>query len=215
MLKRLARIHPATVISCVALFVALSGASYAAVKLPKNSVGDKQLKKNAVTGKKVKDGSLTGSDIKLSSLGTVPNATHAGAADSAESAKTLSGGVSVKRVHVVQPYDTAETEIYNNGGLTLTAACSSSGQATLYAGTTVDHSLIHYNYGDGEYEYDNMNVGSTTDIYGGTGGDSLVGQIVYATAANTVTLNFASEVDSDILGTTGNVCAFTATAVKS
>jgi hypothetical protein len=35
---------PATVIACIALAVALSGTSYAALVLPANSVGSKQLK---------------------------------------------------------------------------------------------------------------------------------------------------------------------------
>ncbi|HET9869773.1 MAG TPA: hypothetical protein VFR02_04685, partial [bacterium] len=39
------------------------GASYAAIKVPKNSVGTKQLKANAVTGAKVKNGSLTTGDF--------------------------------------------------------------------------------------------------------------------------------------------------------
>ena len=56
-------ITPSLLISCIALFVALGGASYAAVKLPKNSVGNPQLKKGAVTGAKVKDGSLSSSDF--------------------------------------------------------------------------------------------------------------------------------------------------------
>src|SRR4051794_23184996 len=79
----------ANVISVIALFVALGGASYAAVTLPKNSVGPKQIKKravrnkhinksavsaskiraNAVSGDKVADGSLTGSDVGDGSLG--------------------------------------------------------------------------------------------------------------------------------------------------
>jgi hypothetical protein len=60
------------------------GTTYAAVKLPKNSVSAKQLKKNsvtgpkikkdAVTGAKVKNQSLTGDDINLAKLGTVPSA---------------------------------------------------------------------------------------------------------------------------------------------
>jgi len=43
----------ALVIACIALFVALGGASYAAVNLPKNSVGAKQIKKNAVKTNKL------------------------------------------------------------------------------------------------------------------------------------------------------------------
>jgi hypothetical protein len=66
------------VVSVFALIVALGGTSYAALSLPKNSVGSKQLKKNAVTNSdvknsaitsaKVKNGSLTGSDVKDHSL---------------------------------------------------------------------------------------------------------------------------------------------------
>ena len=52
-------LNPSLVISVIALFVALGGASYAAINLPKNSVGTKQLKAKSVTGAKVKDKSLT------------------------------------------------------------------------------------------------------------------------------------------------------------
>ena len=54
--------------------------------LPKNSVGTKQIKKNAVNGFKVKNNSLTGADIRASTLGTVPEATHAASADMAGNA---------------------------------------------------------------------------------------------------------------------------------
>ncbi len=62
------RLTYANVVASMALFVALGGVSYAAVKLPKNSVGVTQIKKNAVTGSKVKDSSLTGADVKNRSL---------------------------------------------------------------------------------------------------------------------------------------------------
>ena len=91
-----ARPSPAMVVACIALTVALGGTSYAAITLPKNSVGTKQLKKNAVTGLKVKanaitspkvaSNSLTGSDINEASLGTVPSATNAITATTAGSA---------------------------------------------------------------------------------------------------------------------------------
>jgi hypothetical protein len=58
----------ANVVACIALFVALGGASYAAFKLPKNSVGTKQLKKNAVTSAKVRNGSLLAQDFKAGQL---------------------------------------------------------------------------------------------------------------------------------------------------
>jgi hypothetical protein len=53
-------------VALLALFVALGGSSYAAFKLPKNSVGAMQLRKNAVTSSKVKAGSLLASDLKSS-----------------------------------------------------------------------------------------------------------------------------------------------------
>jgi hypothetical protein len=57
-----------TIAAYLALFIALGGVSYAAVKLPRNSVGGAQIKKNAVSSAKVKNGSLTKSDFKASSL---------------------------------------------------------------------------------------------------------------------------------------------------
>jgi hypothetical protein len=43
----------ANVMSVIAVFIALGGTGYAALKLPKNSVGAKQLKKNSVTPPKI------------------------------------------------------------------------------------------------------------------------------------------------------------------
>ena len=74
---------PAMVVACVALVVALGGTSYAATRLPANSVGTKQLKRGSVTGVKVKRDSLTGAQINESRLGTVPTATQAASATSA------------------------------------------------------------------------------------------------------------------------------------
>jgi hypothetical protein len=61
-----------TVAAYLALFIALGGTSYAAVKLPKNSVGSGQIKKNAVSSSKVKNGSLTKSDFRASDLPVGP-----------------------------------------------------------------------------------------------------------------------------------------------
>jgi hypothetical protein len=82
---------PAMIVACIALLIALGGTSYAAIKLPKNSVGTKQLKKNAVTSPKVKDNSITGADVLESSLGIVPSATNATTATTAGDASTLNG----------------------------------------------------------------------------------------------------------------------------
>src|SRR5215217_2250603 len=57
-----------SVVSVLALFVALGGTSYAAVKLPKNSVGSSQIKVNGVQSSDVKNGSLRGIDFRPGDL---------------------------------------------------------------------------------------------------------------------------------------------------
>ena len=56
------------VMATLGVFIALGGASYAAVALPANSVGTKTLKKSAVTSAKVKDGSLRRGDFASGTL---------------------------------------------------------------------------------------------------------------------------------------------------
>src|SRR5262249_40640952 len=92
--SRIQRPSPALVISIVALVFAVVGTGYAAIRLPRNSVGNgqlrrnsvgaRQIRRNAVNGAKVRNRSLTGRDINLRRLGTVPsagNAVHATSAD--------------------------------------------------------------------------------------------------------------------------------------
>src|SRR5256885_8007538 len=68
MLKRLAHHLARNAIAWLALFVALGGASYAAIKLPANSVGSRQIKRNAVTSSKIKRNAVTSSRVKDRSL---------------------------------------------------------------------------------------------------------------------------------------------------
>ena len=85
MLRWIPRPSHATVIAYMALFVALSGVSYAAIKIPANAiketqiaadavgaaelkrgaVGAAELKRGAVSGEKIKDGSLRKEDLQL------------------------------------------------------------------------------------------------------------------------------------------------------
>src|SRR5689334_13933817 len=62
----------ALVISIIALAFAIGGTSYAALKLPTNSVGTRQIKKNAVTSAKVKDLSLKRQDFAVGALPVGP-----------------------------------------------------------------------------------------------------------------------------------------------
>jgi hypothetical protein len=57
------RPSPAAVVALIALFVAMGGTGYAALRVPRASVGTKQLKANAVTSPKVKDGTLLRTDV--------------------------------------------------------------------------------------------------------------------------------------------------------
>lgn len=130
---------PAMVVACIALAVALGGTSYAAIKLPRNSVGTKQLQKNAVVAAKlsarsvgpqklqnnavttrtVKDNQLTGAKVVESSLAKVPSAV---AADKAADATTV-GGYEVKRfASTVAPNGPGATVLSLNG-LAITMTC--------------------------------------------------------------------------------------------
>jgi hypothetical protein len=62
------RPSPALVIACIALTIALGGTSYAAITLPRNSVGTAQLKTNAVNSAKVKNRSLRAIDFRRGQL---------------------------------------------------------------------------------------------------------------------------------------------------
>ena len=66
------RPSPALVVACLALAVALGGTGYAAVTLPKNSVGTPQLRKGAVTGAKVKARTLGATHFKRGQLPSGP-----------------------------------------------------------------------------------------------------------------------------------------------
>jgi hypothetical protein len=92
MRRKLSRPSPAMVVALIALFVALGGSGYAAVKFnPKviknNSVPGKKLKNNSLPGSKLvnnslpgsklRNNSVTGLKINESTLLTVPSATNA------------------------------------------------------------------------------------------------------------------------------------------
>ena len=66
------RPSPAMVVACLALTIALGGTGYAAVTLPKNSVGAKQIKPNSVNSSKVKNQSLRVEDFATGQLPAGP-----------------------------------------------------------------------------------------------------------------------------------------------
>lgn len=59
-------------VAYLALFIALGGTSYAAVRIPDGSVGTAQLRAGAVTGAKVRRGSLTAATLAAGTLPPAP-----------------------------------------------------------------------------------------------------------------------------------------------
>ncbi len=57
-----------TVVAYLALFVALGGTGYAAVNLPKNSVGAAQIKTGAVTSKEIRNSAVRSRDVRNGAL---------------------------------------------------------------------------------------------------------------------------------------------------
>lgn len=83
MTKRLLSHRPTAslAIACLALFVAMGGVGYAAVK-----INGKDIQNRTVSGKKMKKNTLGGTVIKESSLGAVPKAKNADNAGNAQNA---------------------------------------------------------------------------------------------------------------------------------
>jgi hypothetical protein len=84
---------PALVIACLALFVALGGTVLAATKIDGKTIKVKslpgnRLKVGSVPGNRIAPRSLLGSQIRVDTLGEVPDAAHAGSADTARHAQT-------------------------------------------------------------------------------------------------------------------------------
>jgi hypothetical protein len=146
---------PAMVVACLALAVALGGTSYAAIKLPRNSIGNAQmrnnavgakelqknavvatklsarsvgpqkLQNNAVTTRTVKDNQLTGAKILESSLEKVP---------SSVASDTVGGYVVRRFASTVAPNGPAAS-VLNLNGLVITMTCP-GGAVALRANNT-------------------------------------------------------------------------------
>lgn len=133
----------ANVVASLALFIALGGVSYAAVKLPKNSVGAKQIKKNSVTSTKIKSRSVFGSDLRNNTVtGNQIDEASLGQVPSAASAVTAADRFAIVKRH-------SSTASDNNPAVARAAATEvpliSHGQITIYAKcfTDADNSLTY------------------------------------------------------------------------
>jgi len=138
------RLTYANVMSSIAVFLVLGGATAIAAGLAKNSVGPKQLKKNAVTSAKIKNnavttakiknGAITGAKVNAASLGVVPNATHANTANTAGSAGNANtvGGHSVNKVFA-KISKNSTTTLGTFGVFKITATCDAAGDVSIEA----------------------------------------------------------------------------------
>lgn len=105
------RVSSAHVLAAIALFVALGGTSYAAVKIngknvKKGTITSRALKNRTITAGKVKRNALGGTEIDESKLGKVPSAASADTATSATTAGSV-GGRTAASLQVQCPADTA------------------------------------------------------------------------------------------------------------
>jgi hypothetical protein len=96
-------------VACIALSVALSGAAYAGLALPRNSVGTRQLKNNAVTSAKVKNRSLQAVDFRTGLLSA--GYTKAESDERYRTVRSLSIGVAT----TLAPYECAWVKIFGVG----------------------------------------------------------------------------------------------------
>jgi hypothetical protein len=124
----------AHVIALLALFVAMGGTGYAALKLPKNSVGSKQIKKNAVSGSKVKNGSLKKGDFAAGSLPAGPQGLPGAKGDKGD--QGLTGATGTFGAITVQ-FNEATSDLGNGAETSLDVHCP-AGQIAIGGGARGD-----------------------------------------------------------------------------
>ncbi len=134
---RIRRPSPAMVVACLALLVGLGGTSYAAVKLPRNSVGTAQLRKNAVTSVKVKNHSLRLVDFKAGQVPVGPAGPAGPPGPAGEAGAAGPAGPGAKWALVKSD----GTIVAQSGGLTLTSK-PKAGEYILDFGSEVTGHLI-------------------------------------------------------------------------
>ena len=215
-MARILRRRPsaATAIAFVALFVALGGSSYAALRIGSrqiinNSVRGKDIRNRTIRNRDVAPNTLGGSRIRESSLGTVPNADRV-------------DGQHAWKVSFRAPVGTPTTVVFNSGGLLINARCSAAGGLGVTATTTSNNAMIHVGTvhaaggtpaagfsGDNDFD-----IGQSVDVLPG-GDNNVQGTLTYANPEGSViTLKYLGEEQQGGLAS-GNRCFFLGTAMQS
>ena len=143
----------ANVMSSIAVFLVLGGgAAYAAKKigsneikgnsittgkLKKNAVTASKIKQNSITTAKIKNGAVTGAKVNVSTLGTVPNATHATNADNATNFSRYF------TIGVVKASPGQNPQLFNIGPFTAVGHCVDLGGGSYEAWTTLATNQAH------------------------------------------------------------------------
>lgn len=226
------RPSPALVIASIALFLALGGTGYAALKLPANSVGAKQIKANAVTSSKVKDHSLNAEDFKS---GQLPAGAQGGAGSTGpQGPQGLKGdkgdpgdrglpgpGAVAMHTRLTLANTDNTTTLLTVGSLTVRGACwnDSSGGGGGGGGAIKVRKLTVRSSADATVNWEWADGGTVTHVGGSSitaattpdlvvaDADRAEGHLIYENAAGVVTLNF------HVLY--GNPCEFFGTAVPA
>ena len=170
------RITYANVMSSIAVFLVLGGATAMAAKkigsneikgnsittgkIKKNAITTAKIKKSAITTAKIKNGAITGPKVNLGTLGTVPNATHAVNADNATNwSRYFTTGI-------VKASAGQNVQLFSVGPFTATGHCVDVGGGELEAWTTMTTNQVGSTfsaYEDAYYEAD-FNPGTEAEI---------------------------------------------------
>jgi hypothetical protein len=103
-------------VACLAVFVALCGTSYAAVKVAKNSVGPKQIKASAVNSSKVKNGSLQLLDFGSGKAPAAPRGQNGAKGDTGDRGPVGTTGVDGEHGQQGPPGDAGGQTVSLNAG---------------------------------------------------------------------------------------------------
>lgn len=229
------RLSYANVMATFAAFMALGGVSYAAVTLPRDSVGTKQLRPDSVTNSKLTNGSVGQNELRrrsvtdraLSSSIRSELAKRAATGARGPSGPPGPGAGRVRYSATGSASPTTGTALDFNG-LRISASCEQSGSTTsmsifarsganavLYNNFNADNGSDPTQPGQpqtGNLQF-NLAAGVTTPL-GGPSGDSgyarAVSVAIHTTTSRTITVNLVAFVDFD-----SDRCSLDGTAVSS
>jgi hypothetical protein len=163
------------VVACAALAVSLSGAGYAAIVLPKNSVGTQQLRRDAVRSSKIANNQVTGADINEATLGEVPAALNAQTAASADDADAFDGRDSGEfvggRSHYFERASDSVTYVPVAPSVgEILFNCAETHVEALYVNRTSESQEVLWSADDGPFDIDNappdtvVSAGTTSSL---------------------------------------------------